>query len=191
MHIGIGIPLECLLECWNRMAIRFYQNGIQWVFFFFPFNNNFLSKSVTHHTSKITSQPPHPLSPTTFIIFCNCPLTTQDKHDDYDVTEGQRGMERAGVLGTPAIFSYFILFYWLLSSLQHLPSLSTCPIPHQHVPNTTNTFSTHRTGKTHPIWQVFRVLFSPPGNPWDSTWTHGIQGLTCGVHELIIKVIKH
>jgi len=34
------------------------------------------------------------------------------------------------------------------------------------------------------------VLFSPPGNPWDSTWTHGIQGLTCGLHGLVIKINK-
>ena len=34
------------------------------------------------------------------------------------------------------------------------------------------------------------VLFSPPGNPSDSTWTHGIHGLSCGLHGLVIKINK-
>jgi len=35
-----------------------------------------------------------------------------------------------------------------------------------------------------------RVLFSPPDDPWDSTRTHGIHGLSCGLHGLVIKINK-
>jgi len=40
MHTGIGILLECLLECWNGMATGIDWNGLWWVFFPFHWANN-------------------------------------------------------------------------------------------------------------------------------------------------------
>jgi len=43
---------------------------------------------------KLPSLPRHHHHPLSLTIFCNCPLMTPRKHDDYDMTEGQRGTER-------------------------------------------------------------------------------------------------
>ena len=103
-----------------------------------------------------------------FISTTIYPLTTRRKCGNHDATEGQSRMEKGQgrvYQVRPLYFYYFFsIILTIVPPLSMSPPPSARPSPYRHVPSPNDTSPTptprphtRQTGKTRPVWRVFRV----------------------------------